>query len=62
MYKPLPKDHKSHCEYDSIITEVIEKKLDEKVMAKALKNAKRESQAEALYVIYRLKEISCNCI
>jgi len=49
---------KIHPEYETIIREVVNNNVDEKLMEQALTNSKTESQAEALYVLYRLREIS----
>jgi len=49
---------KTHPEYETIIREVVNNNVDEKLMGEALTNSKTESQAEALYVFYRLREIS----
>ncbi len=47
---------KEHPEYEEIITEVLNKKFDLKLMDKALSYAKRESQAEAYYVLLKLSQ------
>jgi len=46
---------KSHPDYDAVIDEVISHNYDQKIMAEAIKRAKTESQAEALYVMLRLQ-------
>ena len=46
---------KYHPDYDAVIDEVISLNYDEKIMAEAVKRAKTESQAEALYVMLRLQ-------
>ncbi len=49
-----------HPEFNNVIEDVLQKKFDENIMNKA-KNSKlvtNESQAEALYVILKLKKSS----
>jgi hypothetical protein len=46
---------KYHPDYDAVIDEVISLNYDQKIMAEAIKRAKTESQAEALYVMLRLQ-------
>jgi len=58
MNKVIIRDLKSHPNYDAVIDEVVQEIFDEETMSRALRNAKRESQAEALYVLYKLKEQS----
>ncbi len=49
---------KNHPDYEATIEEVVNHDVDEKLMRQAIKYSKREGQAEALYVLYRLKGIS----
>ena len=49
-----PNTLKSCKFYDSIIEEVVSKNVDMKLMWFAIQNSKTESEAEALYVKYRL--------
>lgn len=46
---------KSHPDYDAVIDEVISLNYDENIIAEAVKRSKTESQAEALYVLLKLK-------
>lgn len=43
-----------HPKYEAVVTEVINNKIDSKLMAEALRLAKSKSQAEALYVKLKL--------
>jgi len=49
---------KNHPDYEATIEEVVNHDVDEKLMREAIRRAKRESHAEALYVLYRLKGVS----
>ena len=55
MDKSVLLNYRGHQDYERIIDEVILKKIDEEVMDEALKFSKNESQAEALYVLLKLK-------
>jgi len=55
MDKSLLLNYRGHQDYERIIDEVIFKKIDEEIMDEALKFSKNESQAEALYVLLKLK-------
>ncbi len=45
-----------HPSYNEVIEEILQNNFDEDIMNKALLRAKSESQAEALYVILKLKQ------
>jgi len=45
----------SHPDYNAVIDEVISHNVDKSVMAEAVRRAKNTSQAEAIYVVMRLK-------
>jgi len=47
---------KEHPNYTNIIDEVIHLNIDEQLMKIALDNSENSSQAEALYVKYRILE------
>jgi len=47
-----------HPNYDDVIEEVLHNSFDEDLMSVALLKTKTESQAEALYVILKLKQSS----
>jgi hypothetical protein len=46
---------KKHPDYEATIEEVVNKNIDQNLMAEALKYSKREDRAEALYVLLKLK-------
>ncbi len=50
-----PQNVKKHPDFDAVIEEVINKDYDETLMAKAQILANSEFQAEAIYVILKLK-------
>ncbi len=63
MDKSLLLNVKKHPDYEAVIEEVLQKKFDKELMAKALKTAKSESQAEAIYVLLKLKyTLSSTCV
>jgi len=45
-----------HPDYDETIEEVVQKRFDQSLMDQAMRNAKREEQAEALYVMLKLNK------
>jgi len=47
---------KEHPDYEATIDDVVHKKIDQKLMDEATRRTKRESRAEALYVLLKLKE------
>jgi len=51
-----PIELKDHPEYENTIDEVVKKKFDKSLMNEALKISVRESRAEALYVLLKLKK------
>jgi len=55
MEKLKPANLTSHPDYDAVIDEVISHDYDQKIMAEAVKRAKTESQAEAIYVVLKLQ-------
>jgi len=55
MEKFRPVNLESHPDYDAVIDEVISHDYDQKIMAEAIKRAKTESQAEAIYVVLKLQ-------
>jgi hypothetical protein len=48
---------KDHPEYNATIEAVVNKEVDEALMAEALRRSSRESRAEALYVLLKLTSI-----
>ncbi len=46
---------KNHPDYESTISEVVNKQTDEKLMAQAVRISNNEAQSEALYVLLKLK-------
>jgi len=56
MEKLIPVNLASHPDYDAVIDEVISHDYDQKIMAEAVKRAKTESQAEAIYVVLKLQK------
>lgn len=61
MDKSLLLNFKKHPDYEAVIEEVLQKKFDKELMAKALRSAKSESQAEAIYVLLKLKYTLSTC-
>jgi len=61
MDKSLLLNVKEHPDYEAVIEEVLQKKFDKELMAKALRSAKSESQAEAIYVLLKLKYTLSTC-
>ncbi|WP_157829170.1 hypothetical protein [Colwellia sp. 75C3] len=57
MTNKIFSDIKNHPDYNATIEEVINKDFDEAVMAEAFRRTARESRAEALYVLLKLKSI-----
>jgi len=55
MDKTLLLSYKRHQDYERVIDELISKSFDEDIMNEAIKSSKNESQAEALYVLLKLK-------
>jgi len=49
---------KNHPDYEATIDDVVNKQIDQKLMDEALLRTKRESRAEALYVMLKLQELN----
>jgi len=55
MKKLIKSNLESHPDYYAVIDEVISHNYDQKIMAEAVKRSNSESQAEARYVVLKLK-------
>jgi uncharacterized membrane-anchored protein YjiN (DUF445 family) len=56
MTKDFVDKLKNHPDYEKTIDEVIENRFDKGIMEKAIKKAKKRSQAEAIYVLLKLRK------
>jgi len=47
---------KKHPKYEAIISDVLSNNIDASVMAEAVKLTKNKAQAEAVYVMFKLRQ------